>query len=324
MDVFLYFFEAKNPGKKLWMSFNGVAGRVLLTLFQQSYKSFKGKFFKICCSKFDPALLDGFPFYWVEKPGLKKPRCLEDLASQDREGAVLEWFVSLPDRHITNFDQFATLFREQYLVNKALTRLAYEVFDVKQYQGESMKDYLNRFGVQVVRLKLTDEAMIVHAFVKGMLPGPFCESLLRFYPKTFTKIRRRALAHIAADDRVTQKQGLVGPARPRATTRPPQMRVHEATTEKKGAGKPYEWTPIRARKDPPPKHNIRVELKELIAIPNIVAKLKVPTKTDMKMGPNKNAWCEFHQANDHYIRNCLALAHQLDELVKNGFLKDYL
>ena len=42
------------------------------------------------------------------------------------------------------------------------------------------------------------------------------------------------------------------------------------------------------------------------------------------MGPNKDAWCEFHQAYGHYIRNCLALAHQLDELVKSGFLKDYL
>jgi len=34
-------------------------------------------------------------------------------------GATLEWFVSLPDGHITPFDQFASLFREQYLVNKA-------------------------------------------------------------------------------------------------------------------------------------------------------------------------------------------------------------
>jgi len=36
VDVFLYFFEAKSPCKKLWMSFNGVARKVLLTLFQQS------------------------------------------------------------------------------------------------------------------------------------------------------------------------------------------------------------------------------------------------------------------------------------------------
>ena len=83
--VFLYFFEAKSPWKKLWVSFNGVAGRVLLTLFQQSYKGFKRKFFKIRCSKFDPNLLDGFPLYWVKEPGLKKPRCLEDIPTRERE-----------------------------------------------------------------------------------------------------------------------------------------------------------------------------------------------------------------------------------------------
>jgi len=33
VDVFLSFFEAKSPGKKLWVSFNRVAGRVLLSLF---------------------------------------------------------------------------------------------------------------------------------------------------------------------------------------------------------------------------------------------------------------------------------------------------
>ena len=100
------------------------------------------------------------------------------------------------------------------------------------------------------------------------------------------------------------------------------MRVHEATTEKKGPGKPYERTHAgtRARRDPPPKHNFRVELKELIVIPNIAARLKVPAKTDRKIGPNKSAWCEFHQANDHYIRNWLALAHQLDEIVKNRIM----
>ena len=80
VDVFLYFFEVKNPGKKLWLSFNGVAGRVLLTLFQQSYKGFKKKFLKICCNIHDPTLLYGLPLYWVEKP-----RSLEDLTPSDRE-----------------------------------------------------------------------------------------------------------------------------------------------------------------------------------------------------------------------------------------------
>jgi len=125
-------------------------------------------------------------------------------------GAALEWFVSLPDEHITTFDQFATPFREQYLLNRAPTRISYDVFDIKRYQGESLKEFLNRFGVQV-RLKSTHEATTVHAFIKGMLSGPFSESLLRFYPKTFSEIRRGALTHIAVDDQVIEKRGLIGP-----------------------------------------------------------------------------------------------------------------
>ena len=84
IDTFLYFFEVKDPGKKLWVSFNGVAGRVLLTLFQQSYKGFKKNFFKVWSNRRDPALLDGFPLYWMEKPNLQRARSFRDLSPQER------------------------------------------------------------------------------------------------------------------------------------------------------------------------------------------------------------------------------------------------
>jgi len=85
VDVFLYFFEAKKSGKKLWLSFNGLAGRPLLTLFQQSYKGFKKKFLKICCGIHGLTLLDGFPLNWVEKPSLKMLSNLEELTPPDHE-----------------------------------------------------------------------------------------------------------------------------------------------------------------------------------------------------------------------------------------------
>jgi len=34
-------------------------------------------------------------------------------------GTTLDWFISLPDGHITSFDKFSTLFREQFIVNRA-------------------------------------------------------------------------------------------------------------------------------------------------------------------------------------------------------------
>jgi len=78
----------------------------------------------------------------------------------------------------------------------------------------------------------------------------------------------------------------------------------------------------RERDNVPPRHDFVVKLKDLITIPNVVERLMVPPKTDKRLGPNKNVWCEFHQAFGHPIRNCLALGHQLDELVKNGLLRD--
>ena len=63
---------------------------------------------------------------------------------------------------------------------------------------------------------------------------------------------------------------------------------------------------------------------DLIAVPNIAERLRRPVNSDKVLGPHKDSWCEFHEAFGHHINNCLSLGYQLDELVKNRFLKDYL
>ena len=86
----------------------------------------------------------------------------------------------------------------------------------------------------------------------------------------------------------------------------------------KGPGRPRE-------SNRPPRYEFVMGLADLIAIPNIAARLKVPEKTAEKiLGPKPDAWCEFHKSFGHSINSCLALGHQLAELVKCGFLKDYL
>ena len=85
VDVFLYFFEAKNPGDRSWVSLNGVAGRVLLGLYQQSFKDWKGRFYMISATPQSPTLLEGYPLYWVPRVEFKKPRGLEVMAPYKRE-----------------------------------------------------------------------------------------------------------------------------------------------------------------------------------------------------------------------------------------------
>jgi len=108
------------------------------------------------------------------------------------------------------------------------------------------------------------------------------------------------------------------------------LRVNKAASGKRGQGgkPPYEPRKSQAKgrsgENKPVRHNSVVELKDLIVVPNIADRLKMPVKTDKVLGLHKDAWCEFHQAFGHPINSCLALGHQLDELVKSGFLNDYL
>ena len=79
------------------MSFSGIAGRILLSLLQQSYKGWRGKFFRVCCTEHDPTALDGFPLYWVKKVKLTKPKPLDELPSTDREVCLILASVGIFD-----------------------------------------------------------------------------------------------------------------------------------------------------------------------------------------------------------------------------------
>ncbi|XP_068503752.1 uncharacterized protein [Phaseolus vulgaris] len=247
---------------------------------------------------------------------------------------AMDWFVSLPEGHITSFTQLSQLFREQYLANRAPPPVSYDLFNVKQYQGQTLKEYISRFGAHVVKGGTKEEPMIVYAFRKGVCPGPFCESIIRNRPKTFAEIRRHAVEHIASEGEVYEKRTTIAPARPRGRMRTQPARVHEAATKRKNQDRkrPYEARRTqpkgraegRSEGNRPLRHNFVVELKDLIVVPNIADRLRPLVKSDKVLGPHKDSWCKFHEAFGHHINNCLALGYQLDELVKNGFLKDYL
>jgi len=139
--------------------------------------------------------------------------------------------------------------------------------------------------------------------------------------------------HIASEGEVCEKRTSVVPSRPKTQTRAQPVRVNETTTgRKKPEGRrPYETRkpqprgpeggdrPARERARPA-RYNFVVELKDLIAVPNIAERLRRPAKTDKVLGPRKDSWCEFHEAFGHHIDNCLSLGYQLDELVRSGFL----
>ena len=66
----------------------------------------------------------------------------------------------------------------------------------------------------------------------------------------------------------------------------------------RGPGRPMEF-------NRPSKYKFVIGLADLIAIPNIAARLKAPEKVgDKVLGPKLNAWCEFYQSFGHTVDLC--------------------
>ena len=72
-------------------------------------------------------------------------------------------------------------------MNKAPPLVSYDLFDVRQYQGESLKDFLNRFRALIVRLPGKDEEMFAHAFKRVYYLGPLVSRLSGVTPPRLLK-----------------------------------------------------------------------------------------------------------------------------------------
>jgi len=148
---------------------------------------------------------------------------------------------------------------------------------------------------------------MVSTFKQGVAFGPFYDSLIRNPAKTFSEIRRRAVAHISVEEAVVARNNGPQPrvAKPKETNKASRpLRVHETSTGKKVDTRhaPYKKGKAEARsKEGEFCPKFRISYKELINIPAVSEKMRFPQKTDRNMGGRKDVWCEFHKGFRHDI-----------------------
>lgn len=111
---------------------------------------------------------------------------------------------------------------------------------------------MNRFWALTARLQTHDEKVMVTVFKQGVASGPFCDSVIRNPPETFSEIRRRAFAHIIVEEAVAVRNNSshFWPAKPNETSKAPHpLRVHEKSTGRKLEVRhaPYKKDESRAR-----------------------------------------------------------------------------
>ncbi|RDY00731.1 hypothetical protein CR513_16046, partial [Mucuna pruriens] len=210
--------------------------------------------------------------------------------------------MSLPPRSVQTFDESAGLFLSQFAANKTKRLEVADLFGIRQTRGESLKSYLARFNDATIRVDDPDQKFFVKAFKKGLRVGPFSDALAFHRPTSMEEIRARAEEHVEMEEGRFEKReepihsnGL--PKHLREALAPVSGQAHHSNRQiqSKGYEVSPQFTPLKEKK----------------------ARIMI-------MGKNRQEWCDFHRANGHSTEDCWTLGAQLESLIQQGRLGQYV
>ncbi|XP_020228199.1 uncharacterized protein LOC109809334 [Cajanus cajan] len=251
--------------------------------------------------------------------------------------AALDWFSSLPDRSITDFDVFGRLFMAQFVANKKKSPITADLFDLKQQRGESLKDFLQRFNEVALRIGSLDERMAVITFQKGLRSGAFDIALDKANCQTMSEVRAFALSHIkteenqivkrAAESREAGGSNKEGNKHLRVRSDWSKRRDHYDPKEGNrrqadhGGRAKGDWVRSNEQEKFTP---LNVPRRHILHEVNNASLFEFPVTTDRQLGPYKTDWCEFHRTHGHTTENCFVLGRPIERLIKEGRLKKFI
>lgn len=91
--------------------------------------------------------------------------------------AVLRWYMSLPKHYVTSYQDLTKKLIHQFSANKHHKVSTTSLFNVRQGQEETLKEYLARFNEDTIKVSHPNQEMFVGAFQKGLKVRHFNESL---------------------------------------------------------------------------------------------------------------------------------------------------
>ncbi|GKV32493.1 hypothetical protein SLEP1_g41093 [Rubroshorea leprosula] len=123
------------------------------------------------------------------------------------------WYHKLPRHSIDSYSQLAKLFSNKIVSPREIKRTATELMQVHQKEGESLRDYMQRFNKATLDIDNVPDTIYLSALLHGLKPGRFLDDLLENPPKSWNEVNDRSASFILSEDfqsfkrRVDDRQG---------------------------------------------------------------------------------------------------------------------
>ncbi|XP_057452277.1 uncharacterized protein LOC130744102 [Lotus japonicus] len=116
------------------------------------------------------------------------------------KGTAMAWFTTLPRGSITNFRDFSSKFLVQFSASKTKQVTIADLYNVRQSEGETLKQYVKRFIAASVKIEESEPHACARAFKNGLQPGKLNRKLSRKPARSMAKIRTRANTYILDEE----------------------------------------------------------------------------------------------------------------------------
>ncbi|XP_077215987.1 uncharacterized protein LOC143850652 [Tasmannia lanceolata] len=234
-------------------------------------------------------------------------------------GVAKKWFLSLKSEEIRTLENIANRFVEQFSMEEGIDVTKRDLKALKQGHNETFTSFIRRWRRKAAQMthRLSDEDQI-KIVVKNLSPQYYHHMAIQYFLdfnhliKTGTQIEdalAKGLKSRIPSDVREGKRPVMAPKEVHNVNyvRPPPRVVTEVRRP------PMEQKPLR-HFDPLP-YSLSVALKKLLKD----KKIKLP---DIKPPPNplprswrEDQFCDYHRNTGHITDRCLALKHQIQNMI---------
>ncbi|GKU89055.1 hypothetical protein SLEP1_g3247 [Rubroshorea leprosula] len=249
-------------------------------------------------------------------------------------GNARTWYYSLPPRSISSYTEMASTFATKFSSRRLIRKTTTELMQVKQRDGESLKNYMSRFNDAVLEVNSFDQAVGIAAVISGLKHDRFRDSLIKHAATTFSEVNDKSLKFITAeeyalaqnppssknqnpewrDDNPSRKRMRMAQNQGPMLTSPTRFERTNSTPSQQSVGKPpVNWTPFNL-----PRSQIFMQIKNKMDL-----RLPGPMKT-AAASRDHTRYCDFHQDHSHTTEQCNSLKSELENLAQKGMLNEYV
>ncbi|GJU75753.1 reverse transcriptase domain-containing protein [Tanacetum coccineum] len=225
-------------------------------------------------------------------------------------GNARVWFDDLPPESINSYDDLREAFLKNYLQQKKCIRDPIVLHNIKQRDGESTEDFIQRYKSESRNVKGAPECMRISGFVHG-IPNP--ELIKRFHekiPKTVDEMMQVATSFLQG-----QESALI-----QERKKAPQAWKHQEGGHRQNFKKGRGFRSQHKQEKRPDRFTLLTKTpKEILALEKVKFKPPPPMITPVEK-QNANKFCEFHREVGHNTYECNHLRKQIKDMLKAGKL----